>query len=61
MQKYLQMPYKIVKRSGAKPWKIIAKDTGRIVGSSTSRQKAEASVRIRLASDHGWRPTGQKG
>lgn len=54
------MPYKIVKRGGKKPWKIIAINTGKVVGSSTSKKKAEASVRIRLASDHGWKPTGRK-
>ena len=54
------MPYKIVKRSGAKPWKIVAKDTGRLVGSSTSKKKAEASVRARLAGEHGWKPTGRR-
>ncbi len=54
------MPYKVVKRSGKKPWKIIAIKTGKIVGSSTSKKKAEASARIRLAVDHGWKPTGHK-
>ena len=43
------MPYKIVKRGGEKPFKIINKDTGKQVGSSTSRKKAEASVRARYA------------
>jgi hypothetical protein len=54
------MPYKIIKRSGKKPWKIIALATGKVVGSSTSKKKAEASARIRLAADHGWKPTGRK-
>jgi hypothetical protein len=54
------MPYKIIKRSGKKPWKIIAIKTGKVVGSSTSKKKAAASVRIRLASEHGWKPTGRK-
>lgn len=38
------MPYVIVKRSGARPWKIIKKDTGEVVGSSTSRKLAGQSV-----------------
>ncbi len=53
------MPYRIVKKSGSKPWKIVSKETGRIVGSSTTKTKAEASARIRMAADHGWRPTGK--
>lgn len=43
------MPYKVVHRSGEKPWKIIKADTGRVVGSSTSKAKAEASIRARHA------------
>jgi len=43
------MPYKVEKRSGDKPYKIINKDTGKTVGSSTSKVKAEASVRARYA------------
>jgi len=42
------MPYKIRKRSGRKPYKIVA-GNGKVVGSSTSRKKAEASARIRMA------------
>lgn len=45
------MPYKIVKRSGERPWKIIKKDTGKVVGSSTSKAKAKASVRARYAGE----------
>lgn len=50
------MPYKVVKRAGKKPYKIIDKDTGKIVGSSTSKARALASVRARLAGSHGWKP-----
>ena len=39
------MPYKVVKRSGKRPYKIIAH--GKVVGSSTSRAAAKASVRAR--------------
>ncbi|MDX9797147.1 MAG: hypothetical protein RBT24_10035 [Arcobacteraceae bacterium] len=49
------MPYKVVKREGKKPYKIVNKDTGKAVGSSTSKAKAEASVRARLASEHDWK------
>jgi hypothetical protein len=45
------MPYKVVKRSGAKPWKIINKNTGKVVGSSKTKAKAKASVRARYANE----------
>jgi len=42
------MPYAVVKRgNGEKPWKIIKKDTGEVVGSSETKEKAQASVRAR--------------
>lgn len=43
------MPYKIIKRGGKKPWKIINKNTGKVVGSSETKAKAQASVRARHA------------
>ena len=43
------MPVKVVKRSGPKPWKIVEVATGRVVGSSTSKAKAQASARARNA------------
>jgi hypothetical protein len=46
------MPYRIVKRSGEKLFKIINKDTGRVVGSSTTKTKAQASIRARYAGEH---------
>ena len=55
------MPYTIKKGSGAKPYKIINKETGKQVGSSESRTKAKASVNARLAGEHGWKPTRKKG
>lgn len=42
------MPYKIVKRKGVKPWKIINTDINKVVGSSTSKAKAKRSVGYRL-------------
>ena len=39
------MPYSVVKRGGKRPWKIIKTATGEVVGSSTSKADAEASVR----------------
>lgn len=47
------MPY-TVKKVGSK-WKIINKNTGKTVGTSNSKAKADASVRARLAGEHGWK------
>jgi hypothetical protein len=46
------MPYSIRKRTGPRPWKIIKKSTREVVGSSTSKLKAEASVRARYWGEH---------
>ena len=51
------MPYSIRKRNG---YDIINKETGKKVGHSDSKAKAESSVRARLASEHGWVPSGKK-
>ena len=40
---------RIEKRSGAKPFKIVNKETGKTVGSSTTKSKAQASARARMA------------
>jgi hypothetical protein len=45
------MPYTVKKGTGAKPYKIVRKDTGKTVGSSTSAAKAKASVRARYANE----------
>ena len=54
------MPYRIEYQQDHKnskgepaPWVIINKDRSEIVGSSHSRESAEASVRARLAGEHG--------
>lgn len=47
------MPYKIVKRTGARPWKVINLDRNEVVGSSVTKKMAEASARARLAGEHG--------
>ena len=46
------MPYRIVKRG--EKFAIVNKETGKTVGTSTSKEKAQASVRARLAGEHGW-------
>jgi hypothetical protein len=43
------MPYKIEKRSGARPWKIIA--NGTVVGSCLNKKNCQASVRAREAAE----------
>ena len=41
------MPYKIVKKGGERPYKIVKADTGKVVGSSTSKAKASRSIGYR--------------
>lgn len=43
------MPYKVVKRKGARPYKIVNKRTGKTVGSSKTKAMANRSVRARYA------------
>ncbi len=43
------MPY-LIKKQGNK-WKIIKKTTGQTVGTSNSKEKAQASIRARYANE----------
>ena len=52
-------PVHVVKKSGEKPYKIVEAN-GKVVGSSTTKAKAESSARARNAAKHGWKPTGAK-
>lgn len=54
------MPYTIRRQGGKRPWKIIKRDTGEVVGSSVSKEAAESSMRARMAGDHGWKGTKKK-
>ncbi len=46
------MPYKIeCKKGQARPWKIINKVTGKVVGSSLTKKDAEASIRARYVGE----------
>lgn len=54
------MPYKITKGSGVRPWKIVNKNTGKTVGSSTSKTSAQKSINARNAGSHGWKPAKRK-
>ena len=47
------MPYKVVKRDGSRPYKIVNKDTGKTVGSSKTKAAAESSIRARYAGKGG--------
>lgn len=48
------MPWKVKRGKGKRPWKIIKADTGKVVGSSTTKAKAKASVRARYANYKGF-------
>ena len=54
------MPYSVVKRSGPRTYKIINKETGKVVGSSATKAKAESSVKARLAGEHGFKFTKKR-
>ncbi len=47
------MPYDI--RKHGNKYEIVRKDDGVVVGHSDSKSMAEASVRARLAGEHGWK------
>lgn len=46
------MPYRIVKKTGPRPFRIIRKADGREVGSSTSLAFAKASIRARMSGEN---------
>lgn len=46
------MPWSVKKGSGNKKYKIVKDSTGKVVGSSTTKAKALASVRARYASEN---------
>jgi len=46
------MPYKVIKKNGKRPWKIVNKKTGKIVGSSANITDAHKSIRARLAGEN---------
>lgn len=45
------MPWKIVKQSGARPWKVVKKTTGEVVGSCATHEKAVGMLRALYASE----------
>ncbi|MEW6097294.1 MAG: hypothetical protein AB1567_12360 [bacterium] len=54
-----KMPYRIGKKI-KKGYPIINKDRNEIVGYSKTKEKAKASIRARLGSEHGWKPRRRK-
>lgn len=63
-----KMPYRIEYQQDHKnskgesaPWVIINEDRNEIVGSSQTKETAEASVRARLAAEHGGFKSGRRG
>ncbi len=61
------MPYRIEYQPGHKnskkepaPWVIVNAERGDIVGSSQTKEAAEASVRARLAGEHGGLKSGKR-
>ena len=61
------MPYRVEYKEGYRnskgdpaPWVIINEDRNEIVGSSFTRSMAEASVRARLAAEHGGFKSGRR-
>jgi hypothetical protein len=43
------MPYKIVKKTGSRPYKIVNKNTRKVVGSSITKTMAKKALRARYA------------
>ena len=54
------MPVKVKKGTGSRPYKIVERATGKVVGSSVTRANAQRSANARNAARHGWKPTGKK-
>ena len=55
------MPWAVRKEKGGKPYKIVKKTTGRVVGSSKTKAAAQASVRARYAAEGGYKMGKKRG
>jgi hypothetical protein len=53
------MPYKVRKASSG-GYDIVKADTGKKVGHSTSKAKAQSSINARNAGAHGWKGTKKR-
>jgi hypothetical protein len=47
------MPYAVSHKPGSKVWKVVNKETGRILGTHSSKEKAEAQLRAVYANTGG--------
>jgi hypothetical protein len=47
-------------RKSGKGYAIVNRNTGKVVGHSSTKAKAKASARARDAAAHGWKPTSSK-
>lgn len=52
------MPYSV--RKSGKGYAIVKSKTGKVVGHSSSKAKAQASIRARNAGAHGWKGTKKR-
>ena len=50
------MPHAARKATSGKGYNIVNKATGKVVGHSSSKAKAQKSARARDAGAHGWKP-----
>ncbi len=53
------MPYSVRKGGKGKGYNIVNKQTGKTVGHSSSKSKAQKSINARNAAEHGWKPSGK--
>jgi len=51
------MPYSI--RKADSKFKVVNKETGKVKGTHTSREKAEKQINLLRGVEHGWEPTGK--
>ena len=49
----------VVRKSGSK-YNIVEKATGKVVGTSSTKVKAQSSANARNAVKHGWKPTKRR-
>lgn len=53
----MRMPYEIRENDGK--FEVVNKDSGDVKAKHTSRDKAEAQVKLLHGIEHGWRPSGE--
>jgi 16S rRNA U1498 N3-methylase RsmE len=53
------MPYEVRKVEGEDKWEVVNKDSGDVKAKHTSKEKAEAQVKLLEGIEHGWRASGE--